>query len=1106
MANTSNNKARMVHVSPGIYFKETDLTYAAKSLGITSLGLVGETVKGPAFQPFDIEDFAQFQTYFGGTNTECFRGSQYPKYELPYIAKEYLKESNRLSVCRVLGLSGTNAGTAWIIPAYGTAETTPYPSDKPMIVAVLRSRGEHKEAAFVEKAKPSEGICEDQYEYDKIQYYAKSVKLIPSANLNAGDTCNPGFSQTQGSFTINANNMGRFTVQVTTYTGEVKNYAVSLNPEDRNYILNVLGADPENGGTEVYVEELYDVALRQQIEIGQLNYIGLPGEDNDNLITVSEVKILPAHAPVNGIMYKDESTLTRRNVGQRYLFTQDSLNNETGKALTVHVKTVDENGLVTWTPKPGEVGHIYTVVGYTKTDGTREYYYGEVADTFVTEGEEGVFVINVEKIDATREFKNSVGSVATIGDDPDDFTIFDNAVECLADGFFYIFTTEETKGEDGNTREIKKVLPVTIDWHNYKDAYRYAVTPWVVSEMKGSAEHVELHKLFRFATISDGAMANTEVKISIENIDPEAGTFDVLVRSFYDTDASPIVLERYKQCNLVPGSDRYIALLIGSTNESYNTKSNYITVEVNEDDITRVSIPAGFLGYPVRDVEGGTSIYKKGTPPKLSRPYFKYNTSVDQDIRINRQYFGISDMTGIDTDILRYKGVEAYNEIPTGLSPCFHLDARIFNGKPKNKEGVVEYKPDGGGATLTQTVSVDGQTGYEWVTVGINEMTDKQIEPRIGDYATMMGTIYEDKRYRKFSMVFYGGWDGWDYYRTSRSIGDNFKFQKYRGKVNQTSGHGANFSMLREPELYGFDAADKCINSDFYAYLSAIRKFANPNETEINVLATPGIDYVNNQMLVEEVIDMVENERADCVYVVTTPDKPFGASDAQSEMYTASDAVMNLEDTGIDSNYTTSFYPWVKFYDDANNKYIYLPVTKDVVRNFAYTDNVAYPWFAAAGWNRGSINGEYPKRKLTVAETDILYAGRLNYINCFATEGMRLWGDKNFQVNESQMNRTSKRRLLIRIRKLLSIACIGLVFDPNDNSLADSFRSAVKTVLDDIVNKRGIADYRIKVDDSAEARERLEVPGTLYIKPVPNAEYININMVITPYGASFDNI
>ena len=43
------DNARGVHVSPGVYSREIDLTYAVKSLGITALGLAGETQKGPAF-------------------------------------------------------------------------------------------------------------------------------------------------------------------------------------------------------------------------------------------------------------------------------------------------------------------------------------------------------------------------------------------------------------------------------------------------------------------------------------------------------------------------------------------------------------------------------------------------------------------------------------------------------------------------------------------------------------------------------------------------------------------------------------------------------------------------------------------------------------------------------------------------------------------------------------------------------------------------------------------------------------------------------------------------------------------------------------------------
>jgi phage tail sheath protein FI len=251
---------------------------------------------------------------------------------------------------------------------------------------------------------------------------------------------------------------------------------------------------------------------------------------------------------------------------------------------------------------------------------------------------------------------------------------------------------------------------------------------------------------------------------------------------------------------------------------------------------------------------------------------------------------------------------------------------------------------------------------------------------------------------------------------------------------------------------------------------------------------------------------MVEEERGDTLYIVTTPDKPFGYGDTESEMFSPQDAVWNLEDSEIDTNYAATYYPWVKYYDNENSVYIYLPPTRDAVRNFAYTDNTAYPWFAAAGWNRGSVNGVRPKKTLKLAEQDVLYNGRINFVNTFAGEGMKLWGDKNLQKYESQMNRISKRRLLLRLRKQLENACVGLLFDPNDATAKQSFISAVTPVLDSVKSSRGITDYRVQVDDSAEARERLELPAVIFIKPTPTLEYITINFVITPQGVSFDDI
>ena len=112
----STNK---VFVSPGVYTSERDLTFVAQSVGVTTLGLVGETLQGPAFEPIFITSFDEYQVYFGGTSPEKFVNTQIPKYETSYIAKAYLQQSNQLFVTRILGLSGYDAGPSWSITTIG---------------------------------------------------------------------------------------------------------------------------------------------------------------------------------------------------------------------------------------------------------------------------------------------------------------------------------------------------------------------------------------------------------------------------------------------------------------------------------------------------------------------------------------------------------------------------------------------------------------------------------------------------------------------------------------------------------------------------------------------------------------------------------------------------------------------------------------------------------------------------------------------------------------------------------------------------------------------------------------------------------------------------
>ena len=106
--------AEFVFTSPGVKFKERDLSFVTRNVGVTTLGLVGETLRGPAFEPVFVQDQGEFLERFGPQSAQKFPNGKL-QYELPYAANSYLEESSQLWVTRVLGLSGYDAGTAWAI-------------------------------------------------------------------------------------------------------------------------------------------------------------------------------------------------------------------------------------------------------------------------------------------------------------------------------------------------------------------------------------------------------------------------------------------------------------------------------------------------------------------------------------------------------------------------------------------------------------------------------------------------------------------------------------------------------------------------------------------------------------------------------------------------------------------------------------------------------------------------------------------------------------------------------------------------------------------------------------------------------------------------------
>jgi len=922
-----------IFVSPGVFTSEKDLTFVTRQVGVTTLGLVGETPKGPAFEPVFISDYDEFQRYFGGLNSEKFEGTGFQKYELNYIAKSFLSQTNQLYVSRVLGLSGYKAGGAWSI----TIDADIDPSTS---------------AATTTSAVPT------------LLTYSASTAGTPTT-LVWGDA-NLEALYNDGQITSSFTNLGNVADGGTISITSPKYVKTGTNFSGATFDMEVIERGTTAGGTVVTGVTSGTV----------VTYTGTSYSDIEDRV----VATLRSRGSVNADeeMEFDVTASTSVNISS-IVDSNDPLSNFT----------------ITGTNRDSE-----TITFNVSLDSTKKNYITKVLGVSAQDKDVELFVEEI--------YKNSLDDLNAAG---------------------------KVRGINSTMVQMAGSL------NDYNESYQSASSPYVLSELRGG----KLERLFRVITISDGDAANKDIKISIINIKPDERTFDLIVRKFADDDVKPTIVEKYSKLSMNPTDNGFIGRKIGTADGEYVLKSKYVMVEL-ADKYPTDAFPAGFEGVMVRDYDGDNV---DGVAPKI-----EYKTTYTATEKKRKSYLGLNTDIGVDQDFFNYKGADVW----TGKTDGFHMDS---------------------GVTTTTIAGVSNT-----FQVGNAEFRKE---------ADLSGTDYERLDSRKFTFAPFGGFDGWDIYRTQRTNGDAYKINGTKATLGLTSGMFE--TRVTSTEVDGLD-------TDWYAYFEGLRTFSNPEAVNINVFATPGIDSRDNISLIEEAIDMVEEERADSLYVITTPDTDSSGLVA----LTPDEAVDIVEDSGIDSNYSATYFPWLQMQDTENNQYVWLPPTVEVVRNIALTDNIAFPWFATAGVNRGTTNAIKARTKLTLDQRDTLYEGRINPMATFSNVGVVIWGNKTLQEKETALNRINVRRLLLQARKLISAVSIRLLFEQNDSVVRNQFLSLVNPILDNIRKERGLTDFRVQLDNDPESIDRNELNGRIFIKPTRSLEYISVEFNITNTGANFDDI
>jgi len=673
-----------------------------------------------------------------------------------------------------------------------------------------------------------------------------------------------------------------------------------------------------------------------------------------------------------------------------------------------------------------------------------------------------------------------------------------------------------------------------------------AIAGWFIgqdTETASSYEPQNAQKLFRLIGRGHGEWLHKNCKVSIEKIRPSTtttspyGSFSVVIRRLTDTDSNPQILERFDNCNLNPASPNYVARLIGDIEQrwddvnnvlkaygTYENKSRYVRVEM-DDTIDSAGggalIPFGYYGPP--KLKNVTELHATGSDPAA-------NVNLQSDGKIINRYLVLGDGLPGYTDVGSNPGLGM--QISSSFANCTASfafpQARLrvsasYNNLNDSKAyfGFDTYRL--GNASTTDSIvglgdvhrlwysglgqdlgyptdvttsaddaldgfsyifSMDDLTGSAPATYASGSRKEGTSYTAVNGYVALLNTA----ELRKFTAPFWGGFDGFD--------------------------------ITKPDPMYNNAMSDSSTEDNSYVYHTyarAIQTVADPEYINMNLMSIPGL---TNNSLTSLMINTCE-ERADALALIDLPNvyipthEQYYSNKTSRIGTTPQGAATALKNRRIDSSYGATFYPWVQTVDRTTGQALWVPPTVAMMGVLGSSERTSAVWFAPAGFNRGGLsNGAAGlpisgvSERLSSKDRDTLYEARINPIASFPSEGIVVFGQKTLQERESALDRINVRRLVIYLKKQISILSTQVLFEQNVEATWNNFKGLIEPLLATVKTGLGITDYRLILDSSTTTPDLVDrniLYAKIMVKPARAIEYIAIDFVVASSGASFDD-
>ena len=398
-------------------------------------------------------------------------------------------------------------------------------------------------------------------------------------------------------------------------------------------------------------------------------------------------------------------------------------------------------------------------------------------------------------------------------------------------------------------------------------------------------------------------------------------------------------------------------------------------------------------------------------------------------------------------------------------------------------KGALSQMFDGFGYIFTLDDIVSGSTSFTYTSGSRLAGTSYTVQDT-RDYRSLL-----DLGYDSFMAPFFGGFDGFD-------------ITKPDPLANSQIGSDSSATSY-----------------EYHTYRQALETIADPELLDFNVLAVPGL---TKESLTNYQMELCQ-ERRDALAIIDLPDvyTPFAENVLATPLKTNERANRNvagivsaLRARRIDNSYACTFFPWVQT-RDRTGQTLWVPPSVAMMGVLGSSESKSDVWFAPAGFNRGGLSDGAAgipitnvSSRLSSKERDQLYEAHINPIASFPSSGIVVFGQKTLQMRPSALDRINVRRLVIFLKKQISILSTQVLFEQNVQATWNRFKGLIEPFLANVKTRYGITEYRLILDETTTTPDLIDqniLYAKIMVKPARAIEFIAIDFIIANTGASFDD-